>query len=241
MVWTVVKTQAEFDAAVESRQSHISVEAEVTVEVKLPAGFVPILKAIVGAILKLRDSSSAVLRDSSHVKAMAAASIALFGSLVKATATAQVAVHLHDGATCDGGVQIVVTNPQTVSEWCDWYGAEVIGENAKLFKAVDATYKSPRGGCYAPGTQTVAADWDGGEKECGGGLHFSASPIDATEFNSSASKFVACLVPLSEIAVHPNGRSPQKVKARSCWNWYECDRYGKQIGEKYEIPETVTP
>ncbi|MFO0919463.1 MAG: hypothetical protein U0872_14280 [Planctomycetaceae bacterium] len=65
---------------------------------------------------------------------------------------------------------------------------------------------------YTPGSVPVAPDWDGGEKECGGGLHFSPHPVMTEEFISDPKRFCACPVLLSDIAVHPDGYSPQKVK-----------------------------
>lgn len=53
-------------------------------------------------------------------------------------------------------------------------------------------------------------------KECGGGLHFSPSPKHARTFNQTASRYIACPVALAEIAVHPDGDMPEKVKARGC-------------------------
>ena len=147
-----------------------------------------------------------------------------------------VGVHLHKGGKCEGGVQIEVKTPNTLQEWCEYYGAKIEGDCAVLYKGVGDTYLSPKGAIYTPGTETRAADWDGGKVECGKGLHFSPCAAMTLEFNSQATKFVACLVPLSSIAVHPDGQYPQKVKAESCWNWHECDRFGDVIGEKFDRP-----
>jgi hypothetical protein len=150
-------------------------------------------------------------------------------------------VQLHRGAKCDGGTQITITEPTTPREWCDYYGAAITDGYAILFKGVSNEFVSPRGAYYRPGTETLASDWDGGKEECGGGLHFSPHPAMTREFNADAKKFVACLVPLSEIAVHPDGSCPNKVKARSCWNYYECDSMGVVVGEKFEKPVAVQP
>ena len=92
--------------------------------------------------------------------------------------------------------------------------------NAMLFKAVDDDWSTDRarrvGITYAPGQLPVAADWDGGKVECGAGLHASPHPRMAQVFNRTAKKFVCCPVALSEIAVHPNGSYPEKVKFRGC-------------------------
>jgi len=50
------------------------------------------------------------------------------------------------------------------------------------------------------------------------------------EFHGGATKFLACPVVLSDIAVHPNGDYPQKVKARGCCGeTYEVDIDGKRV------------
>jgi hypothetical protein len=195
------------------------------------------MEAIAGGLFRAWGSSHVEAWESSHVEARGAASLSLFGSLIEASAKAQVAVQLHRGATCKGGVQVRIEQPTTARDWCDYYGAVVIGKNALLF---NDGFESPHHVVYSPGSEAVASDWDGGQLECGGGLHFSPHPAMTLEFNSTATKFIACLVPLADVAVHPDGEYPQKVKARRCWNYYECDRLGNVIGEKHEPPEVKT-
>jgi hypothetical protein len=161
--------------------------------------------------------------------------------LLKAIASAQVVVQLHRDAKCKGGVQVAIQQPKNAREWCDYYGAEIIDDRAILFKGVNEEFHSSHNTFYKPGTETIAADWDGGSQECGLGLHFSPCASMAREFASSAKKFIACLVPLAEIAVHPDGSYLHKVKARSCWNYYECDSMGTVIGDKHEPPRTAKP
>jgi hypothetical protein len=292
MDWTIVKSQAEFDAAIAAGSDRISLEAAITIDVCISSAVRLVVKAITGGFFRARGSSHVEARESSHVVAWesshveardsshveargsshveardsshveawesshveargsshveawesshvvasAAASLALFGASVSAKAAAMVAVQLHRGATCDGGHQITIVAPVTSGEWCDYYGVEVVGSYALLFKGVDEDFLSPHGTVYAPGTESLAGDWDGGITECGGGLHFSPTPAATLEFNGGATKYVACLVSLADIAVHPNGDHPNKVKARACWNHYECDVAGKVIGAKYERP-----
>ena len=283
--WTQVKTQDEFQAALDARKSRIELAAAIEVSIRVPEGIAPWIKTAAGAVVELLagaiqlwgnstatlwenstatlwgnstatlwgnstatlwgnstatlwENSTATLWENSTATAFATSSLELFGEFVKAIASPLVSVHLHSGAKCKGGVQIEVKQPSTPQEWCEWYGAEIHGGDAILFKAVSDDYCSPKGAVYAPGTETVAEDWDGGKEECGGGLHFSPHPVAALKFNESATKFVACLVPLDSIAVHHEGSYPEKVKAERCWNWYECDRNGKRIGEQFDRPKS---
>lgn len=84
---------------------------------------------------------------------------------------------------------------------------------------------------YTPGTSPTAPDWDGGEAECGGGLHFSPAPAMTLEFHSKAKKFVACPIKLKDIVVHPDGSYPHKIKAKGVTGGkcYEVDREGKTV------------
>ena len=130
-----------------------------------------------------------------------------------------------------GGVLIKVPKPTTPLEWCAFYGGKIEGEVAILYKAVRDDYRSAHGMLYAPGTTPEAPDWDGGLAECGGGLHFTADPIIAKiNFDSDATRFVACPVALADIVVHPNPEYPFKVKARRvAAPIYEVDRYGRRV------------
>jgi hypothetical protein len=117
------------------------------------------------------------------------------------------------GAKAKGGTtrKVILKTPK---DWCDYYGVKVERGFAFLYKAVNDDYKSPRGTSYMPGTCPEAPDWDGGVRECGGGLHFSPSPRMAMEFHSEAKRFLICPVKLTEMAVHFDGNSPQKCKAK---------------------------
>jgi hypothetical protein len=110
-----------------------------------------------------------------------------------------------------------------------------------LYKVVDLSYRSPHGFDYTPGTTPEAPDWDGGQQECGHGLHFSPSPFHAERFAASDwwprdLRYVACPVRLADIVVHPNGAYPDKVKAPRCAGpVYEVDLKGDPV----PTPEAV--
>ena len=166
-----------------------------------------------------RDSSQPHVeaRDSSqpHVVARGYAQLSIFGA-VRATLSAHCSAVIRGaGAKVTGGRQTKV-RITTAHDWCDYYGIKVKNGVAILYKALDNDFTSPRGTSYAPGTTPVAPDWDGGKAECGGGLHFSPSPMLAAEFHSSATKFAGCPIALKDLAIHPNGSYPHKVKAKQC-------------------------
>lgn len=142
-----------------------------------------------------------------------------------------VSVHNHSKLSqVKGGVIIEVVYPRTTREWCAFYGVSITKAKVILFKAVDKDFKSKYGTSYVPGTKPSATDWDGGEKECGGGLHFSPHPSMALEFFPDAVRFVACPLLLTEIVVHKDAQYPQKVKAPRVFGpIYEVDRYGNKV------------
>jgi len=118
--------------------------------------------------------------------------------------------------------------------WCDYYGVPVRDDGTViLFKAVRQDFRSEMGEDYSPGLVPRASDWDGGEAECGGGLHFCPHPALALTFDTKATRFVACPVALSDIAVHEKPTYPSKVKAAGCCapTW-ECDRFGRPVAPK---------
>jgi hypothetical protein len=103
---------------------------------------------------------------------------------------------------------------------------------AILYKALDGELKAPHNGFpYPLGSKPKAPDWDGGDAECGGGLHFSPRPVNARQFYSGDDvRYVACPVKLAEIVVHKNPSYPDKVKApRVCGAVYEVDIDGNRV------------
>jgi hypothetical protein len=129
----------------------------------------------------------------------------------------------------------------TPAEWCDYYGVEIrkggnltrklAGEDvAILFKALPVDLRARGNFQYVLGETPIAPDWDGGKRECGGGLHFSPTPGHAEEFGGSEGRYIACPVLVSDLAVHPDGIYPQKVKAPGCCApIWEVDADGERI------------
>ncbi len=133
-----------------------------------------------------------------------------------------------------GGVQIKIPDILTAADWCAFYGVKVLKGVAVIYKAVDAEFKSPKGYTYAPGMTPIAADWDGGKDECGGGLHFSPKPFMALGYSGEAKKFVACPVALKDMrAPQRNDQYEDKIKARCvCAPCYEVDINGNRVEDK---------
>jgi hypothetical protein len=175
------------------------------------------------------------------VVAGGATQVRAFGSvMVRARARAQVsagsgvAVLRHGAqAAVSGGGATEVPPVQTVEQWCEYYGVEVVDGVAILFKAVDDGFASYYGTSYAPGTTPQADDWDGGTEECGGGLHFAPRPTFASPTTDDATRFVACPVRLEDIVLHRRPVYPSKVKAkRVCAPVYEVDGDGAPVGDQ---------
>jgi hypothetical protein len=154
---------------------------------------------------------------------------------VKVTASALVAIAVLAGSPAiTGGGFVARKDISTPAKWCDFYGIPVVAGVAVLFKAVTQDYQPPcnraNGVVYTPGSTPTAPDWDGGKTECGGGLHFSPNIPATAEFHRDNPRWMACPVALADISVHPDGRMPQKVKARGCaapiW---EVDRDGVPV------------
>ena len=176
------------------------------------------------------ENSSVVAWDNSSVVALGNVFVRLFNCLKIEISIPVIVMRHNKKIKVDGGTVIDALKPQNAREWCDFYGIKVNNGKAVLFKAVDINYDSYRGFNYSPGTIPVAPDWDGGEKECGNGLHFSSHPQIANSFFNSAVRFLACPINLSDIAVHPDGKYPEKIKAMGCCDpIWEVDINGKEI------------
>ena len=200
---TVVTTQAEMDAAIASGASDIIIDS--------PAG----------VCLHVRDSSRVVARGSSSVVAWDSSRVVAWGSSrvmawdsSSVEAGSHVAVMLHSGAAkIAGGVIIdhTVVRDFDAAQWCAYHGVKVVDGIATVYKAVDYKWTTSRGTSYAPGSLPEAADWRG-DRECGGGLHFSPTPSEARECHLDATRFVAVGVRLDEMQPIPGGTA--KCKAR---------------------------
>jgi hypothetical protein len=185
-----------------------------------------------------RGEARVEARESAYVVAEGRTTVKAFGSVIvrargsaRVEAQAGVAVIRHGpGVAVARGAVAEAVRFENAAEWCDYYGVDVDGGVATLYKAVDEEFNSPFGMSYRPGTSPHAGDWDGGERECGGGLHFSPQPMFAVTSPGDRLRFVACPVRLEDIVVHPDGHYPGKVKARGvCAPVYEVDENGAPV------------
>jgi hypothetical protein len=181
------------------------------------------------------DSSQVTASGSSQVRAFDSSQVRAYGSS-QVTASKYVAVTRQIGhsGNVTGGVVIAIQAPKSAKDWCAFRGLTVAGGVVILYKAVRGDYSSSRGFSYLPGTSPSATDWDGGKKECGGGLHFCASPHEAVGFDGEATRFLACPVALKDIR-KPKATDayPHKVKARGiCGPIVEVDIDGNPLQEE---------
>ena len=186
------------------------------------------------------DSASVEALEAAVVIAGGSATVRAFGSvMVRARGQARVEAsdgvailrHGPRGAVSGGGATAVVL-PKTGEEWCRYYGVPVEQETALLYKAVDDNFDSYHGTSYRPGSAPQAPDWDEGERECGGGLHFAPRPTFALPAPQDVMRFVACPVRVEDIVVHPSGVYRDKVKARGvCAPVYEVYEDGTPVAE----------
>jgi hypothetical protein len=174
-----------------------------------------------------------VARESSQPRVVASGyvQLSIFGKVV-ATLTAKCQALIQGaGAEVTGGKQTTI-KLKTPKDWCDYYGVPVKNGVATLYKGVNNDFTSHYNPSfkYTPGTKPKAPDWDGGQAECGKGLHFSPHPTMTKEFISEPKHFVACPVRVKDMVIHPDGSYPQKCKASHvhapCW---EVDEDGNKL------------
>jgi len=191
------------------------------------------VEATGSGVVEARGSAVVVASGSVTVRAFGSSIVRARGE-VRVEATDGVSVTRHSKrVTVSGGCVTDAVGFASAEEWCEYYGVEVNQGVAILFKAVDEDFNSYHGTSYQPGTEPFAPDWDGGEQECGGGLHFSPRPTFALPRPDDSMRFVACPVRLEDIVVHPSGTYPEMVKApRVCAPVYEVQEDGTPVDAK---------
>ncbi len=174
-------------------------------------------------------------RSSAHVDAWGSAHVEAWGSAhvvardsahVEASKWTSVRKMLSHTGAIEGGIVIVEPEITTPEDWCAYHGGIVRDGVAILYKAVRDDYRSAHGFLYQVGSTATCDDWDGGEKECGGGLHFCASVGQALSFDDQATRFIACPVALKDMrSPRPDDEYPNKIKAsRICGPIMEVER-----------------
>jgi hypothetical protein len=232
-VWPVLRGGGEFEIS-GSAQVRASGSAQVTASgsAQVTAYGSAQVRAYDSAQVTAYGSAQVRASDSAQVTAYDSAQVTASGS-AQVTASKRVAVTRHGTEVkVEGGVQIEAWKAACLAEWLDEYGVEAKDGIVTLFKAVDSDFRSGRGQLYVPGTAPEAQDWDGGERECGGGFHFCGTPHHALGFFEGAKRFVGCPVRVDEIAFHLDAVYPSKVKARRVVEpgCFEVDIQGNRIG-----------
>jgi hypothetical protein len=103
----------------------------------------------------------------------------------------------------------------------------------RLYKAVRDDLTSANGATYAIGTTVIARDY-APTRQCGEGLHFSPAVADARQYDSSATRFLACAVDYATMIILDDAGTP-KVKARSCRVLHEVNTAGTRLRPQREI------
>ena len=237
MAEPLVRTQAEFDAAVGAGVSPIYLDADADVTVRNGEPLLVVTAGQPRVVARESSQPRVVAWESSQprVEAWGFVQLALQGRVVAACGPhVQVRAEGPDPEVSGGLLQRFALT--TAAEWCDYYGARVVDGVAMLYKAVGDDYRSGHGALYLPGTTVEAADWDGGRAECGGGLHFCAHPAVALGYHAAATRYVVCPVRLADCRPpQPTDQSPNKIKARCvCGLIVEVDEDGEPV------PVTVT-
>ena len=227
MTTTTVTTQAELDAALVTAAA----ESEWTyIDIRSPRGvWLELSRASDSVSVSAFDSASVSAFGSASVRAFDSASVSAFGS-ASVRATPYVAVHLHSSpATVHGGVLIDVTalDLTALQQWIDYTGTDTDGpDHVLLYKAVGDNLTSERGFAYPIGESVEASDWVD-SSECGGGLHFSPTPVQALSYYEGATRFLRCRVARADLRPIPGGTA--KAKARRAIVVAEVDVHGREV------------
>ena len=209
-----VKNQAQFEKALAKGERDFDIVGDA--ELRVTIDELVTLRTYGSSQPRVEASGSSQPRvvASGHVQLSTAGAVS-----VEVKPDSHVTVLAEGDATIDG-TPAHVTRKELLSSiegWCQEYGVPIVDGVVVLYKAVNDQYRSGYDFDYTPGSTPIAADWDGGQDECGKGLHFAPRPVMALGFNREATKFVACPIALADIrAPQPDDSHPTKVKARGC-------------------------
>ena len=179
--------------------------------------------------VEARENAFVAAGGSVRVRAFGAAMVRARGR-AQIEATDGVSITRHSlAATVSGGHVTDAIRFATPEEWCEYYGIEVDERRRHSLQGRRRGLQLIPRHLLPAGHGALRADWDGGERECGGGLHFSPRPTFALPHPDDSMRFVACPVRLADMVVHPQGDYPDQVKARGV------------CGPVYEVHEDGTP
>ncbi len=136
------------------------------------------------------------------------------GTLSNAGNHVAVFVHTAD-STWSGGVLIDLRDldETNLDTWAGLHGCARDGATLTLYKAVRSDLRSYHGFRYPIG-ETVSDPLWRDDHDCGGGLHFSPTPVMAAGYDDKATRFLECRVRAADVRTVP-GSGAAKLKARS--------------------------
>ena len=139
-----------------------------------------------------------------------------------------VSVHLHSAsATVEGGhvIDISALDLEDPATWCAYHCVKVTDGIATVYKAVGDNWSTDRGTDYSPGSTPEAPDWQP-TKACGGGLHFSPSPVQSRGHYPTATRYLECGVLLADLVPLGSDKCKAPRVVRAC---VEVDINGKPV------------
>ena len=166
------------------------------------------------ASAELWENSRAELRENASASLLENASATLLENASAELSRFTVAWLRSPSAKATGtGHVIDVTDAvlSTPDAWAEYHGVEVINGIATVYKALYDHYGTNRPewrGAYAPGKAPEAPDWRD-DAFCGGGLHFSPTPRQASDYLWGATRWVKVGVELATLRPILDGGTPK--------------------------------
>ena len=216
-----VTTQAELDQALADGVHDIDLVGDGYFEVHASGSAT--VHAYGSATVRAYGSATVRASGSATVHAFGSATVHAYDSAT-VHASDLVAVQDHGPKTkVAGGVVIPIRTPETMTDWCSYYGVTVARGWATVYKAVQNDLTSVYGFAYPIGTEVACTDWSD-TKACGQGLHFSPRPWMALKY-ADGPRFLAVKVKVAECVVLDD-----KIKAPRCKVIGEVDEDGEPVG-----------
>src|SRR3990167_6044595 len=228
-----VRSQAELDVALKERDPEVHIAVADRFSVSAVIGWLR-LTMVADCYVEAWESSHVEARGSSHVEARGSSHVEAWGSShVVARGSSHVVARGSSHVVARGSSHVVAWGSSHVVAWGSshveaWgnvflrlFSALKITASASVVIMMHGKSTSITGGkrikAISPKTTTIAGDWDKGEAECGGGLHFSPTAAATKEFASNATVFIACAVKCSDMrSPKTDDQYPNKIKAKQC-------------------------
>ena len=210
----LVKDQGELDKALAEGITHLRIEH--------PLGIYLTIADDPGFWLTLEGNSRATLGGNSRATLEGNSRAELWGNSsaelwddASAKLSRFTVARLHSpSAKATGTGHIIDVTDAVLSApdaWAEYHGVEVINGIATVYKALHDHYGTDRPewrGAYAPGKAPEAPDWRD-DASCGGGLHFSPTPRQASYYLRGATRWVKAGVELATLRPILDGGAPK--------------------------------